>query len=80
MKAKRFQITLFNVQSAQYSRVADQAVVTGQSWEDICLRMTKSEDANVQYASAAIAATGSYSFHTESGELATVVPQDVEAS
>lgn len=72
MTGKKFQVTMFDVHSSQFSRVADQSIITGLSWEDVCKRMTNSPDAHISYAMGAMTATGSYSFHNERGELVQV--------
>jgi hypothetical protein len=72
MTGKKFQVTTFDVHSPQFSRVADQSIITGLSWEDVCKRMDRSPDAHISYALAAMTSTGSYTFHTENGELAQV--------
>jgi hypothetical protein len=78
MEGKKFQVTTFDVHSAQFSRVADRSIICGLSWEDVCKRMTESRDANVDYALHAMSATGRYSFHNKNGELCQVRPQVTE--
>lgn len=71
-----YQITTHNVDS-QFGKRADQSIVANQTWQDVAARMADSPDAHVDYALAALANNGRYSFHTADGQLCKVINHKV---
>lgn len=77
MATPTYQITTVDMHSPQFNRKANKTVEPNLTWQDVAKRVADSPDAHVDYALAALANNGTYSFHTRDGKLCSVVNHKV---
>lgn len=68
-QVQRYQITTFNAPAVQFSRVANQSVISGLTWDDVAKRLDASIDGNQMNADMITVAGENYCYTDEAGRL-----------